>query len=59
KEWNLDSAKMEIAHLYEEVSQLKMKLQNKSEDEILVSRQLCLLRTRLLEDGQLKYLEKI
>ncbi|VDL64343.1 unnamed protein product [Hymenolepis diminuta] len=59
KEWNLDSAKTEIAHLYEEVSQLKLKLQNKSEDEILVSRQLCLLRTRLLEDGQLKYLEKI
>nr|CDS32811.1 hypothetical protein HmN_000464500 [Hymenolepis microstoma] len=58
KEWNLDSAKAEIANLSEEVSRLKLELQNKSKDEILISRQLCLLRSRLLEDGQLKYLEK-
>ncbi|VDO00207.1 unnamed protein product [Rodentolepis nana] len=54
----MDSAKAEIASLSEEVARLKLELQNKSKDEILISRQLCLLRSRLLEDGQLKYLEK-
>ncbi|KAM7537448.1 hypothetical protein Aperf_G00000060871 [Anoplocephala perfoliata] len=55
---DLGTAKAEIAKLYEEVSRLKLELQRKTEDEILISRQLCLLQGRLLEDGQLKYLEK-
>uniref|UniRef100_A0A5K3FAR3 C2 domain-containing protein n=1 Tax=Mesocestoides corti TaxID=53468 RepID=A0A5K3FAR3_MESCO len=55
---NLDAAKMEIASLYGEISRLKLELQSKSADEARVARDLCLLRTRLLEDGQLKYLEK-
>lgn len=56
---NLETSKAEIAKLYGELSRLKLELQHKSEDEIRISRQLCQLQARLLEDGYLKYLEKI
>ena len=58
KTGKLDLAKQEIAHLYSEISRLKLELQVKSADEIRVAQDLCTLRTRLLEDGHLKYLER-
>eukprot|EP00108_Taenia_solium_P006057 TsM_000246000 transcript=TsM_000246000 gene=TsM_000246000 len=55
---NIESAKLEISKLYSEITRLKVELQVKSADEVRVARELCMLRTRLLEDGQLKYLER-
>ncbi|VDM30738.1 unnamed protein product [Hydatigera taeniaeformis] len=55
---SIDIAKQEISKLYSEIAQLKVELQEKAADEARVARELCVLRTRLLEDGQLKYLER-
>ncbi|KAL5111025.1 hypothetical protein TcWFU_010197 [Taenia crassiceps] len=55
---SIESAKLEISKLYSEITRLKVELQAKSADEVRVARELCMLRTRLLEDGQLKYLER-
>ncbi|VDK39515.1 unnamed protein product [Taenia asiatica] len=55
---SIESAKMEISKLYSEITRLKVELQVKSADEVRIARELCMLRTRLLEDGQLKYLER-
>lgn len=55
----LDKANDIINQLHTQINSLKMKLDSTTKDEFSVSKDLCNLRMKLLEDGKVKYLEKL